>query len=40
MESRHLFCPHCGTFRQNCCRSCHQPLEIEWAVCPACGTIR
>ena len=40
MESRHLFCPHCGTFRQNCCRSCHQPLEVEWAVCPACGTTR
>jgi len=40
MESRHLFCPHCGAFRQNCCKSCHQPLEAEWAVCPACGTTR
>jgi len=40
MESRHLFCPHCGTFRQNCCRTCHQPLEAEWAVCPSCGTTR
>ena len=40
MESRYLFCPHCGAFRQNCCRSCHQPLEVEWAVCPACGTTR
>ena len=40
MESRHLFCPHCGAFRQNCCRSCHQPLEDDWVVCPACGTTR
>lgn len=40
MESRHLFCPHCGAFRQNCCRSCHQPLEADWVVCPACGTTR
>ncbi len=40
MESRHLFCPHCGSFRQNCCRSCHQILEADWSVCPACGTVR
>ncbi len=40
MESRHLFCPHCGSFRQNCCRSCHQILEADWSVCPACGTAR
>jgi len=40
MESRHLFCPHCGAFRQNCCKSCHQSLEDEWLICPACGTAR
>lgn len=40
MESRHLFCPHCGAFRQNCCRSCHQALEDDWLICPACGTTR
>ncbi len=40
MESRHLFCPHCGSFRQNCCRSCHQILDDDWVVCPACGTAR
>ncbi|ACD95610.1 ATPase, T2SS/T4P/T4SS family [Trichlorobacter lovleyi] len=40
MESRHLFCPHCGAFRQNCCKSCHQSLEDEWLVCPVCGTAR
>ena len=40
MESRHLFCPYCGTFRQNCCSSCHQPMDDDWIVCPACGTRR
>lgn len=40
MELRHLFCPHCGAFRQNCCKSCHQSLEDEWLVCPVCGTVR
>ena len=40
MESRHLFCPHCGAFRQNCCKACHRSLEDEWLICPACGTAR
>ena len=40
MESRHLFCPHCGAFRQNCCRSCHRALEDDWLICPECGTAR
>jgi type II secretory ATPase GspE/PulE/Tfp pilus assembly ATPase PilB-like protein/RNA polymerase subunit RPABC4/transcription elongation factor Spt4 len=40
MESRHLFCPYCGSFRQNCCRSCHQSIDDDWTVCPACGTAR
>jgi type II secretory ATPase GspE/PulE/Tfp pilus assembly ATPase PilB-like protein/FixJ family two-component response regulator/RNA polymerase subunit RPABC4/transcription elongation factor Spt4 len=40
MESQHLFCPHCGAFRQNCCKSCHQPLDDDWQVCPSCGTKR
>ncbi len=40
MESRYLFCPHCGAFRLNCCRNCHQILEDDWIICPACGTAR
>lgn len=40
MESRHLFCPYCGSFRQNCCRACHQTMDDDWTVCPACGTAR
>ena len=37
IESKFLFCPHCGTFRHNCCTACHLPLEEGWAVCPFCG---
>ena len=40
MESRHLFCPYCGVFRPNCCRSCHLPLDDDWVVCPVCGTAK
>jgi len=37
IDSKFLFCPHCGSFRHNCCRSCHMPLEQSWSVCPFCG---
>ena len=37
IESKFLFCPHCGAFRHNCCISCHMPLDAEWTVCPFCG---
>jgi len=40
IESKFLFCPHCGTFRHNCCTSCHYPLEEGWVVCPFCGEVR
>jgi len=40
IDSKFLFCPHCGSFRHNCCRSCRMPLEEGWAVCPFCGTNR
>lgn len=37
IDCRFLFCPHCGSFRQDCCHSCHMPIEAEWMVCPFCG---
>lgn len=40
IDSKFLFCPHCGTFRQNCCTSCRMPLEEVWMVCPFCGERR
>ena len=40
VDAKHLFCPHCGSFRQNYCRGCRMPLEAEWALCPFCGEKR
>jgi type II secretory ATPase GspE/PulE/Tfp pilus assembly ATPase PilB-like protein/FixJ family two-component response regulator len=40
IDSKFLFCPHCGTFRHNCCISCRMPLEEVWMVCPFCGEAR
>lgn len=40
IDSKFLFCPHCGTFRHNCCTSCRMPLEESWMVCPFCGKAR
>ncbi len=40
IDSKFLFCPHCGSFRHNCCRSCRMPLEEGWGVCPFCGVDR
>jgi type II secretory ATPase GspE/PulE/Tfp pilus assembly ATPase PilB-like protein/FixJ family two-component response regulator len=40
IDSKFLFCPHCGVFRRNCCKSCHMPLEKGWLVCPFCGEER
>lgn len=37
IESKFLFCPHCGSFRHNCCVSCRMPLEDGWNICPFCG---
>jgi type II secretory ATPase GspE/PulE/Tfp pilus assembly ATPase PilB-like protein len=37
IDSKFLFCPHCGSFRHNCCKSCRLPLEEEWKICPFCG---
>ncbi|MCM2357219.1 MAG: Flp pilus assembly complex ATPase component TadA [Geobacteraceae bacterium] len=40
VEAKFLFCPFCGTFRQNYCRECRMPLEEEWLSCPFCGRKR
>ncbi|MEI8356356.1 MAG: ATPase, T2SS/T4P/T4SS family, partial [Deltaproteobacteria bacterium] len=40
VDAKFLFCPHCGSFRQNYCKSCRLPLEAEWINCPFCGTQR
>lgn len=37
VDAKFIFCPFCGTFRQNYCRECRVPLEEEWISCPFCG---
>jgi type II secretory ATPase GspE/PulE/Tfp pilus assembly ATPase PilB-like protein len=40
VDAKFLFCPYCGSFRQNYCMSCRLPLEAEWSNCPFCGMQR
>ena len=37
IDAKFLFCPHCGSFRQNVCRFCRMPVEPEWTHCALCG---
>jgi type II secretory ATPase GspE/PulE/Tfp pilus assembly ATPase PilB-like protein/FixJ family two-component response regulator len=38
VDLKFVFCPFCGTFRQNICTECRIPLEEDWIACPSCGT--
>ena len=38
IEARFIFCPHCGSMRNNICLKCAAPLEDGWSICPLCGT--
>ncbi len=38
IDAKFLFCPYCGTFKQNVCTHCRTPLESDWHLCPFCGT--
>ncbi len=37
IDAKFLFCPYCGTFKQNFCKQCRMPLEEDWRICPFCG---
>ncbi len=37
VDAKFLFCPYCGSFKQNYCTQCKMPLEEEWHSCPFCG---
>ena len=37
VDAKFVFCPFCGTFRQDYCLECRVPLEEEWKSCPFCG---
>lgn len=40
IDARFLFCPHCGSFRQNICVTCRKVLDDGWSHCPFCGKER
>ncbi|HBA86760.1 MAG TPA: secretion system protein E [Geobacter sp.] len=40
IDAKFLFCPFCGSFRQNFCKICKVQLEHEWQNCPHCGTAK
>lgn len=40
IDAKFLFCPFCGSFRQDICGSCNAPQEEDWSTCPFCGTAR
>jgi type II secretory ATPase GspE/PulE/Tfp pilus assembly ATPase PilB-like protein len=40
VDAKFLFCPFCGSFRQNYCLVCRLPLEEEWRGCPYCGKLK
>jgi type II secretory ATPase GspE/PulE/Tfp pilus assembly ATPase PilB-like protein/FixJ family two-component response regulator/RNA polymerase subunit RPABC4/transcription elongation factor Spt4 len=40
IDAKFLFCPLCGSFKQNVCIHCRKPLERGWSVCPFCGGAR
>ena len=37
IDAKFLFCPFCGTFKQNTCQKCKATMEIDWNVCAFCG---
>ncbi len=38
IDAKYIFCPFCGSFRQNFCKKCMIPLEKDWNSCPHCGS--
>jgi len=40
IDAKFLFCPYCGTFKQNVCKHCKMPMEKDWITCPFCGAGR
>ncbi len=40
IDAKFLFCPYCGTFKQNFCKQCRMPLDEDWRTCPFCGDSR
>lgn len=37
IEAKFVFCPYCGTVRENRCVHCHMPMDQDWLHCSFCG---
>ena len=40
IDTKFLYCPHCGYFNQSLCKGCRMPLDDDWVRCPFCGVSR
>lgn len=40
IDAKFVFCPYCGSFKQNFCKQCMIPLEKDWNSCPLCGSAK
>jgi type II secretory ATPase GspE/PulE/Tfp pilus assembly ATPase PilB-like protein/FixJ family two-component response regulator/RNA polymerase subunit RPABC4/transcription elongation factor Spt4 len=40
VDAKFLFCPYCGSLKQNVCTHCKVPMEKDWIICPLCGRSR
>jgi len=40
IDTKFLYCPHCGCYNHSLCKSCKLPLEDDWLRCPSCGVSR
>jgi type II secretory ATPase GspE/PulE/Tfp pilus assembly ATPase PilB-like protein len=40
IDAKFMFCPHCGTVRENRCGRCHMPMDADWLHCPFCGEVK
>lgn len=38
IDAKVLFCPYCGTFKQDTCEKCQMAVEKDWQICGFCGT--
>lgn len=40
IDAKFMFCPYCGTVRENRCGSCRMPMDADWLHCPFCGEVK
>jgi len=38
IDAKLLFCPYCGSFKQDTCEKCQMAVEKDWKVCGFCGS--